>query len=298
MFDGETRHRDSNIHILILSASPKGAIHLIRILLSGYGKMGRRIAALTAQSDDLTVVGAIEDPSSDTIGKGLIELGPEGGEARIWPASDLVEAIKRTKPNVFVDFTAPEASTDNVVGAAKMGLSIVMGTTGHSPEQMKAITGAIRENGTAAVISPNMSAGVTVLLEACKLVSGMVPGYDVEILEIHHNQKLDAPSGTALQLARGVAEALGRDPEDSIRPGRAGKARRGTGEIGIASLRGGDVVGDHTVIFAGIGERIDLTHRLQSRDALASGAMAAIRFVVRAKPGLYSTKDVLSGGAS
>jgi 4-hydroxy-tetrahydrodipicolinate reductase len=258
--------------------------------------MGRRIATLASQSEDIVIVGAIEDPSHESIGKGLIELGPGGSEAEVWSASELAEVVRCTKPDVIVDFTTPDASTVNVSKAAEMGLSIVMGTTGHSREQMEAITEAVRTNGVAAVISPNMSAGVTVLLEACKLVSRMVPGFDVEILEIHHNQKLDAPSGTALQLARGVAEALGRQPEDSIRSGRAGKARREQGEIGIASLRGGDVVGDHTVIFAGVGERIELTHRAQSRDALASGAIAAIRFVAGAQSGVYSTRDVLSGG--
>ncbi len=271
---------------------------MIKVLLSGYGKMGRRIAALANESEDMVVVGALEDPSHENVGKGLIELGLAGSEAKIWPASKLAEAVEATKAGVLVDFTSPGASTDNVMKAAKMGLAIVLGTTGHSPEQMGMITDATQENGVATVISPNMATGVTVLLEACKLVAGLVPDYDVEILEIHHNQKLDAPSGTALQLARGVAEALGRDAEGTIRSGRTGRARREEGEIGIASLRGGDVAGDHTVIFAGTGERIELTHRAHSRDAFASGVMAAIRFAVQAEAGIFSTKDVLGASTS
>jgi 4-hydroxy-tetrahydrodipicolinate reductase len=121
----------------------------------------------------------------------------------------------------------------------------------------------------------------------------MLPEYDVEIFEMHHNQKVDSPSGTALKLADQVARALGRDPREAVVPGRSGTGKRKDGEIGIASLRGGDVVGDHIVIFAGTGERVELAHRAQSRDAFASGVVSSIRFVSKAEPGIYSLKDVI-----
>jgi 4-hydroxy-tetrahydrodipicolinate reductase len=168
-----------------------------------------------------------------------------------------------------------------------------MGTTGHDREQMKAIRSGIESGGVPAVLAPNMSVGVNVLFEACDLVAKMLPGFDVEVFEIHHNQKVDAPSGTALKLAERLAESLGGDPASAVITGRSGTGKRKEGEIGVASLRAGDVVGDHTVVFAGTGERIELVHRTQSRDALASGALRAIRFVKDANPGIYSMKDVL-----
>jgi len=213
--------------------------------------------------------------------------------SRIFPAERIDKVVKDAKPNVLVDFTNAEASTANVVAASGLGLRIVMGTTGHTEEQMGRIVESIRTNRVAAVISPNMSTGVNVLFEACRLVAQMLPRYDMEIFEVHHNQKIDAPSATALELARAISDALHRDVTKDVVSGRSGTRRRGQQEIGIASLRAGDIVGDHTVLFAGLGERIQLTHRTHSRDAFTSGVLSSIRFVSKAEPGIYSMRDVL-----
>jgi 4-hydroxy-tetrahydrodipicolinate reductase len=256
--------------------------------------MGGRITTLASQTDDIEIVGGLDRPEHLFMGGDLGEAFHVGSlGARIWPANGIEEAISKTSPGVLVDFTNAEASTENVVRAAEAGVAVVMGTTGHDREQMMAIRSGIESAGVPAVLAPNMSVGVNVLFEACDLVAKMLPGFDVEVFEIHHNQKVDAPSGTALKLAERLAESLGRDPDSSIVTGRSGTGRREKGEIGVASLRAGDVVGDHTVVFAGIGERIELVHRTQSRDALASGALTAIRFVADAPPGIYSMKDVL-----
>jgi len=256
--------------------------------------MGRRVAALAAGSADIKIVGALESPSSPDLGKDVGEVSLLGAlGAKVHSAERIGKVVKDARPDVLVDFTNADASTANVVAASGMGLRIVMGTTGHSQEQMGRITESIRSHKVAAVISPNMSIGVNVLLEACGLVAKMLPGYDVEILEAHHNQKIDAPSGTALKLARVVSDALHRDAGKDVVSGRTGTRKRGEREIGIASLRAGDIVGDHTVLFAGPGERLELTHRAHSRDAFASGVLSSIRFVSKAQPGIYSMKDVL-----
>jgi len=267
---------------------------MIKVLLSGCGKMGGRITALSSLSEDIRVVGGLDRPGHPLMGEDLGEVFHVGKiDAKMWPADEIVEVISSTSPDVLVDFTNAEASSSNVVRAAGEGVGIVMGTTGHDHKQIESIRSSIEASGVPAVIAPNMSAGVNVLLEACDLVARMLPGFDVEVVEIHHNQKLDSPSGTALKLAGQVAESLGRDLDSSLVTGRSGTGKRGDKEIGVASLRAGDIVGDHTVMFAGTGERLELTHRTHSRDALASGALSAIRFVSRASPGIYTMKDVL-----
>jgi len=261
--------------------------------------MGRRITYLSAKTTDISIVGGLEAPGATDIGKDIGEVSGAGSlGARIWSAEDIGSAIDQTRPRVLVDFTNAEASTRNVVAACERGLAVVMGTTGHSTQQMERILTAARDNRIPAVVSPNMSMAMNVLFEMSAMVAKMLPSYDVEILEIHHNQKIDSPSGTALELGRRVSRALGRDPERALVLGRSGKGRRDPEEVGIASLRAGDVVGEHTVLFAGLGERIELTHRAQSRDAFVSGVLSSIRFVSKAKPGVYSVMDVLrsSGG--
>jgi 4-hydroxy-tetrahydrodipicolinate reductase len=256
--------------------------------------MGRRLAALAAGSTDIKIVAGLASRGSPRLGKDVGDVSLVGTlGARIFPAERIDKVVKDARPDVLVDFTNAEASTANVVAASGLGVRIVMGTTGHSQEQMGRILDSIKTNRVAAVIAPNMSIGVNVLLEACRLAAQMLPGYDVEILEVHHNQKIDAPSGTALKLAGVVSEALHRDVAKDVVSGRSGTRKRGEREIGIASLRAGDIVGDHTVLFAGPGERIELTHRAHSRDAFASGVLSSIRFVSKAEPGIYSMRDVL-----
>ncbi len=200
---------------------------MIRIILSGYGRMGRRVAALASATTDIRCVGALEHPGHPDIGKDLGEVAFIGSlGATIRAASEIEAVVGDSNATVLVDFANAEGSTSNVTRAASLGLAIVMGTTGHSAAQMEAILGSIRGNSVAAVISPNMSKGVNVLLEACGSVARMLPDYDVEVLEIHHNQKADAPSGTALKLAATIAQALGRDPQKDVVSGRRGMGKR------------------------------------------------------------------------
>jgi 4-hydroxy-tetrahydrodipicolinate reductase len=254
--------------------------------------MGQRLAALCAGTDDIEVVGAVESGESPCLGSdlGQVATGEPSG-ARVWPVEDMESAVRETGAEILVDFSNAIASTANIARASRMGLGIVMGTTGHDDEQMNSILKSISDNGVPAVISPNMSAGVNVMIELCRSAVGMLPDYDVEIFEIHHNRKVDAPSGTALKIAEEISAAS--EPRRTILTGRSGEGRRQRGEIGVSSARGGDVVGDHTVIFAGSGERIEITHRAQSRDAFANGVLASIRFVSSSEPGVYSIRDVL-----
>ncbi len=254
--------------------------------------MGKRIAALAAETDDIVVVGALEGPKNPQIGQDLGELsvGKSSG-ARVWPAGDIEEAVEATGCGILVDFSNAEASTRNVINGSRLGLDVVMGTTGHVKGQMEDIRSSIIENGVSAVISPNMSVGVNVMLELCASAVNMVPDYDIEIFEIHHNKKVDSPSGTALKIADRISEAS--ESDRSILTGRSGEGRRQKGEIGISSARAGDVVGDHTVIFAGPSERIEISHRAQSRDVFVHGVLCSVRFVGDAEPGIYTITEVL-----
>jgi 4-hydroxy-tetrahydrodipicolinate reductase len=194
---------------------------------------------------------------------------------------------------VIVEFTAPEATLAHLRLAANVGARAVVGTTGLSAAQRDEVTGLARR--TAIVLAPNFSVGVTVALKALALMArALGDDYDVEITEIHHRYKKDAPSGTAQRMGEVVAEALGRDLASTAVHGRQGMpGERTPKEIGVFSLRSGDVVGEHTVSFGTLGERLELTHRAHSRDTFARGALRAVRFVAGRPPGLYSMQDVL-----
>jgi 4-hydroxy-tetrahydrodipicolinate reductase len=203
------------------------------------------------------------------------------------PAAALV------RDRVLIEFSTPEASLEHLRLVARQGARAVIGTTGFSPAQREEI--ARLAASAAIVLSPNMSVGVTLALRALALMArALGDEYDVEITEIHHRWKKDAPSGTALRMAEVVAEALGRDLATCAVYGRQGlPGERTRPEIGIMSLRSGDVVGEHTVVFGTPGERLELTHRAHSRDTFARGALRAARFVAGRGPGLYSMPDVL-----
>lgn len=263
----------------------------IRAVVTGAaGKMGGRMIALVREAPDFVLVGATERPGHPALGRDAGEVagaGPAGvkvadGIAAVLPGAD-----------VAIDFTAPEASVAHVRAAAAAGKAIVVGTTGLGKEHLAEIrTHAQR---IPCIVSPNMSVGVNVLYrllaEAARLLG---EDYDVELFEAHHHFKKDAPSGTALKMAQVLAEALGRDLEKVGVYGRKGMVgERPKQEIGIHTLRAGDIVGEHTVIFGGKGERIELTHRAHSRDNFGRGALRAARFAVRAAPGLYDMGDVL-----
>jgi len=264
---------------------------MIRVVVCGAcGRMGRRLVSLISESDDMEISGATERPGHEAIGRDVgVAIGI--GELGVKLSPDLTEAAEGG--DVIVDFTSPEATLAASEVAGKLGKAMVVGTTGLSADQMAHFRDNVR--GISCVYAPNFSVGVNLLFrlvaEAAKVLG---EGYDIEIIESHHRFKKDAPSGTAMRLAEIAAEALGRDLERVGVYGRKGMTgERNPLEIGIHSVRGGDIVGEHTVVFAAPGERVELVHRASSRDTFAAGALRAVRFVADAPPGLYDMGDVL-----
>jgi 4-hydroxy-tetrahydrodipicolinate reductase len=247
------------------------------IVCGAAGRMGKLLVTLVQEHPEARLVGAVEAPSHPAIGKDAGEL-----------------AGTLAKPDtVTLDFTVAEAAIEHLRTAVANGAAIVIGTTGFSPEQ-RAEAERIAPK-TRALIAPNMSVGVNVLLKVVADVARILQeGFDPEIFEIHHRFKVDAPSGTALALGRAIAAAQGKDFDRQAVLARQGiTGQRSNDEIGIVALRGGDIVSDHTVIFAGFGERLEFIHRAQSRDCLARGALRAALWLPHQPPGLYGIKDVL-----
>jgi len=264
---------------------------MIRAVVTGAaGRMGGRILALAKEARDVQIVGATERSGHLAIGQDAGEVAGIGSLG-VKVADDLARVLSGA--DVVVDFTAPEGSIAHLRAASAAGVAIVVGTTGLTKEHLE----EARRLATrmACVISPNMSVGVNVLFKVLREVArSLGDEYDVEIVEAHHHFKKDAPSGTALRMAQVVAEALGWDLEQVGVYGRKGLVgERPKTQIGVHTVRAGDIVGEHTVIFGGMGERIEITHRAHSRDNFARGALRAARFVVRAPKGLYDMADVL-----
>jgi 4-hydroxy-tetrahydrodipicolinate reductase len=263
----------------------------IRVGITGCGgRMGRMLLAEVLGAPGLTLAGGSEAPGSAIVGRDLGELAGSGplGLAASADAGALFAAA-----DVVIDFTAPAAAAAHAALAAQHGKALILGTTGLDPAQARAVEAAAKR--VPIVWAPNMSPAVTLLAglvqEAARRLG---EDYDIEVLEMHHRHKVDAPSGTALALGRAAAEGRGIDlaaRSQRVRDGHTGS--RKPGDIGFASLRGGDVVGDHSVIFAGEGERLELTHRATSRRLFARGAVRAARWVAGKPPGLYGMKDVL-----
>ena len=254
---------------------------MTRIALSGaLGRMGTLIIQEAAKREGLELVAGL-----DAIGAGK-EL-PGGIVVR--DASELEASLKESQADVLIDFTIAQAAVDNVCTAASLGVDLVVGTTGFSAEQHAAMREAI-EGNCAAVISPNFSLGVNIFWKLVAQAAAALKDYDIEVIEAHHNQKKDAPSGTALATVEAIAKAIG---EKEIVYGRKGVMPRGR-EIAVHAVRGGDIVGDHTVLFAGSGERLEIKHQAHSRIAFASGAVRAAAWVAGRKPGIYSMADVLA----
>jgi 4-hydroxy-tetrahydrodipicolinate reductase len=243
--------------------------------------MGRLVVSQISKQKDMKLVAAIDAPNASEIGKDAGELAEVGKlGVKIVGADKLAEELKRSKPDVLVDFTNAAAAVQNIKTAAEAGVALVVGTTGFTEEQLRIIENTIKHKKIRAVISPNMSVGVNVFFKSVEKTASMLGSdYDVEIVEVHHVHKKDAPSGTAKKAAQIVAKALGRG-EDSIK---------------IKSIREGEVVGDHTVIFSNPQEQIEITHRAKSRETFAAGAIKAIRHVVKkGKPGvIHDMQDVL-----
>lgn len=264
---------------------------MINVAVTGAaGRMGLRILHFLNQAEDTQIVGAAEAEGHLAIGKDAGTL-TGGGEIGVTFSSDLNEAFHNA--DVIVDFTTPGNTLKNAEYAKSTGKSMVIGTTGFTTEEKDKLTELA--SGFPCVFAPNMSIGVNVMFEAAKsLASVLGDDYDVEVIEAHHKLKEDSPSGTALRLAEAAAEGLGRNLEEVARYERYGRiGQRAHKEIGVQTIRGGDTVGEHTVIFFGDGERIELTHRATNRDNFAKGAVRAASWVHGKAPGLYTMKDVL-----
>lgn len=254
------------------------------------GRMGRMLVAEIAATEGCTVAGGSEAPGSGYVNQDIGELA---GIGRIGiPIGEAVEKLIRDS-DVVLEFTSPAATAEHAALAARLGTAMVVGTTGLSPAQGDMVHQAARD--VPIVWAPNMSLGVNVLLKLVEEAARRLgPDWDIEIVEMHHRGKVDAPSGTALALGRAAAAGRGvalEEVEQRARDGITG-ARR-AGDIGFAALRGGDAVGDHHVIFAGIGERLELSHCTTTRTVFAKGAVRAARWVVGRPPGLYGLKEVL-----
>ena len=265
---------------------------MIPVLVTGAsGRMGSQLVRLVRQSEGLSLVAATERPgTSPGLDAGVLAgVGPIGIPIR----DDLGAALAASGARVVVDFTSHEASAAHAEICAEKGAALVIGSTGFGPETKARVAAAARR--VPIVLSPNMSVGVNVLFALVRQAAATLgAAYDVEIVELHHKRKKDAPSGTAVRLAEVAAHALGRDPAKDLVFERSGIiGERTAKEIGVQTVRGGDVVGEHTVFFFGEGERIELSHRATSREQFASGAVRAVRFVAGKPPGLYDMADVL-----
>ena len=252
--------------------------------------MGGRIITLIHGDDRMELVGAVEQKGHRLTGSDVgAYLGL--GETGVILEGDLAACIERA--DVVIDFSSHTASLENLRVAAEHGKAIVIGSTGFTPEEMESVARISR--GARCVLAPNMSVGVNVMFKVLKDLAAILGDeYDVEIVETHHNQKKDAPSGTAVKMARIIAEALDRDIEKVGVYGRKGMVgARPQGEIGVHTVRAGDIVGEHTVLFGGMGERLEFTHRAHSRDNFARGALRAALWVVGKDNGLYDMQDVL-----
>ena len=260
------------------------------VVAGAAGRMGSRLVALLKDDPELRLLAALEAPGHAAVGR---DAGESAGVGRLGvPITDDVEAAIG-KGRILIEFSVPEASLAHVRVVARQGGRAVIGTTGFTAPQREELA---RLGASAPLlVSPNMSVGVNVAFRVLADMARLLgDDYDVEIVETHHRFKKDAPSGTALRMAEVVAQALGRDLAKAAVYDRHDRlAERATKEIGMAALRSGDVVGEHTVSFGSLGERLELTHRAHSRDNFARGALRAARFIATAKPGLYSMQDVL-----
>lgn len=264
---------------------------VVRAAIAGVaGRMGTRIAQLLGETDGIELVGGFEHPEHPWLGREISEI--IGGAPRGIKVCGCIEDVL-DRVDVVIDFTNALASLEHLSVAADKRKAMVIGSTGFTPEQLAQARQLTRESPC--VLAPNMSMGVNVLFKLVADVTRLLgEGFDVEIVETHHRLKKDAPSGTALKLAEVVARARGAELSEVGTYARHGIiGERPDREIGVQTLRGGDIVGEHTVLFAGLGERIEITHRAHSRDNFARGAIRAARWVVHQPPGLYDMQHVL-----
>lgn len=262
----------------------------LRIAVAGAsGRMGRMLIEAIAAAPDAALAGALDVAGSPSIGQdaGAFAGQPTGVIIR----SELSEAL--ADADVLIDFTRPEGTLQHLAYCAANNVKLVIGTTGFDDAGKAAIRAAGEQIGI--VFAPNMSVGVNVTLKLLEMAAkSFSEGYDIEIVEAHHRHKVDAPSGTALKMGEVIADALGRDLKECAVYGREGvTGERDPSTIGFATVRGGDVVGDHTVMFLGTGERIEISHKSSSRVTYAHGAVRAARFLADKPAGLFGMDDVL-----
>ena len=262
----------------------------LRIAVAGAsGRMGHMLIEAVRASSDLQLCGALDIPASPAIGQDASAfLGANSG-VRI--TSDLHTGLSDAQ--VLIDFTRPEGTMAHLAACRELGVKAVIGTTGLNDEQKAQIAEFAKHN--AIVLAPNMSVGVNVVLKLLEVAArALKEGYDIEIIEAHHRHKVDAPSGTALKMGEVVAAALGRDLKDCAVYAREGvTGERDPSSIGFATVRGGDIVGDHTVLFAGTGERVEIRHQATSRANFAQGSLRAARFLAGRATGLFGMDAVL-----
>jgi 4-hydroxy-tetrahydrodipicolinate reductase len=262
----------------------------LKIAVAGAsGRMGRMLIETIQNADDAILAGALDVPSSPGIGTDAAAF--LGKPANVAIQSDLAAGLANAE--FLIDFTRPEGTLKHLEYCAAHGIKLIIGTTGFDEAGKAAIAAAAEK--TAIVFAPNMSVGVNVTLKLLQMAAkSFSHGYDIEIIEAHHRHKVDAPSGTALKMGEVIAESLGRKLDEVAVYAREGvTGERDPSSIGFATIRGGDIVGDHTVLFAGTGERIEITHKSSSRMSYAHGSLRAVRFLADKKTGLYDMQAVL-----
>jgi 4-hydroxy-tetrahydrodipicolinate reductase len=264
--------------------------HLPVTVAGASGRMGHMLIEAIMASDDCRLAGALDIAASPALGQDA--AAPLGKSSGVWVTSDLHAGLKNA--GCLIDFTRPEGTLAHLQVCRELGVKAVIGTTGFTEAQKAEIAEIAKD--IAIVMAPNMSVGVNVTLKLLQMAAqAMSTGYDIEIIEAHHRHKVDAPSGTALKMGEVIADAIGRDLKECAvyeRYGHTGE--RDPSTIGFSTIRGGDIVGDHTVLFAGIGERIEVTHKSSSRSTYAQGSLRAVRYLASQQRGLFDMFDVLN----
>ncbi len=253
------------------------------------GRMGHMLIEAIAQSDDCRLAGALDIATSSALGQDASAWTGQASGVRV--TADVPQGLQGAQ--FLIDFTRPEGTLAHLQACRALGVKAVIGTTGFTDAQKAEIAEIAQD--IAIVMAPNMSVGVNVTLKLLEMAAkALSTGYDIEIIEAHHRHKVDAPSGTALKMGEVIADALGRDLKDCAVYAREGvTGERDPSSIGFATIRGGDIVGDHTVLFAGTGERIEVTHKSSSRATYAQGSLRAVRFLASQERGLFDMFDVL-----
>mgnify|MGYP002519457831 CR=1 FL=1 len=267
---------------------------MIKVAVTGAaGRMGSGIIRKITEQDDMEVVAAIEMPNTPLAG---VDAGEKAGIGNIGVpivgSEDLEKALKESGAEVLVDFTIAPAAVETIKTATACGVNVVVGTTGFTEEQMASNIKNVEDNNVGAVISSNMAIGVNVFFNTLKKLAPLLYDFDIEIIEKHHNQKIDAPSGTALALADAISEVMDSAPE-YVYDRHSVRKKRTKNEIGIHAVRGGTITGEHQVIFAGHDEIITVSHSARSKELFATGAVNAAGFICGKKAGLYNMSDML-----